>query len=58
MIKLERSPIGKVMKIQIDQEWVSALYSVKKVIGNFFFLISVRMGLGLVAITFERLGLK
>ena len=46
------------MKIQIDQVWVSALYSVKKFIGNFFFLISVRMGLGLVAIAFERLGLK
>ena len=58
MIKLERSPIGKVTKIQIDQVWVSALYSVKKFIGNFFFLISVRMGLGLVAIAFERLGLK
>ena len=54
------------MKIQIDQVWVSALYSVKMFIGNFFFLIrmgllglsGVRMGLGLVAIAFERLGLK
>ena len=26
------------MEIQIDQVWVSALYSVKKFIGNFFCL--------------------
>ena len=45
MIKLERSPIGKVMKIQIDQVWVSALYSVKKFIGNLFFSYQCKDGI-------------